>query len=166
MLGGRLNTNLREEKHWSYGASTRLLFSHGQWLFFVDVPVQGDKTAGSIGEIIGEFNRLRSNTISAEQLASLRRSLGLHVSAASDTLESTSDALAEIVRLDLPLDYFRRFSQQASVFSGEDLQQAARARLNPDHLVWLIVGDRKVIEPQLRMLHIGEVKVLSSDSAR
>jgi zinc protease len=51
VLGGsfiaRLNMNLRQDKHWSYGARTSLISAKGQRPFVVSAMVQSDKTAES-----------------------------------------------------------------------------------------------------------------------
>ena len=55
ILGGsftaRLNMNLREDKHWSYGARTLLLEAAAQRPWLAYAPVQTDKTAESMMEI-------------------------------------------------------------------------------------------------------------------
>ena len=59
ILGGsftsRINMNLREDKHWSYGARSMLLDAKGQRMFFAYAPVQSDKTKESIVEIDKEL---------------------------------------------------------------------------------------------------------------
>ena len=62
MLGGnftsRLNMNLREDKHWSYGARTRLTDAIGQGSFRAGAGVQTDKTAESMVEIQKELREV------------------------------------------------------------------------------------------------------------
>ena len=59
MLGGnfvsRLNMNLREDKHWAYGAGTRITDAIGQGMFRAGAGVQTDKTAESMIEIRKEL---------------------------------------------------------------------------------------------------------------
>ncbi|EQD64054.1 peptidase M16 domain protein, partial [mine drainage metagenome] len=50
----RLNMNLREDKHWAYGAGTLLRDAQGQRPFLAYAPVQTDKTAESVAEILRE----------------------------------------------------------------------------------------------------------------
>ena len=54
ILGGvftsRINMNLREDKHWSYGSFSILLDAKGQRPFIVYAPVQTDKTKESMVE--------------------------------------------------------------------------------------------------------------------
>ncbi len=59
VLGGgfvsRLNMNLREDKHWAYGAGSGLSAAEGQGPFIVRAPVQTDKTSESVQEIVKEL---------------------------------------------------------------------------------------------------------------
>ncbi|MEZ4917602.1 MAG: pitrilysin family protein [Saprospiraceae bacterium] len=60
VLGGdftsRINMNIREDKHWAYGAGSGIMNTRGQRPFFVYAPVQTDKSAESIQEVIKEMN--------------------------------------------------------------------------------------------------------------
>src|SRR5579883_195942 len=55
LVGGtfssRLNMNLREDKHWSYGARSLFYSAKGQQPFIAVAPVQTDKTRESLAEI-------------------------------------------------------------------------------------------------------------------
>jgi len=72
ILGGqftsRVNMNLREDKHWSYGASTFIMGTTAQRPFIVYAPVQTDKTKESMFEIKKELtNVLGEKPISMEE---------------------------------------------------------------------------------------------------
>ncbi len=45
----------------------------------------------------------------------------------------------------------------------ETVTAAARNTVQPDHLVWIIVGDRAKIEAPLRELQLGELHLLDAD---
>ncbi len=64
ILGGgfvsRLNMNLREDKHWAYGAGSGLSAAEGPGPFFVRAPVQTDKTSESVQEILKELRGIPS----------------------------------------------------------------------------------------------------------
>ncbi len=59
VLGGsftsRVNMNLREDKHWAYGAGTQMPAARGQRPFFAYAPVQTDKTRESMVELEKEL---------------------------------------------------------------------------------------------------------------
>ena len=54
-----MNMNLREDKHWSYGARTLLVDAEGQRPFLVYAPVQTDKTSESMAEIMKEVTDIQ-----------------------------------------------------------------------------------------------------------
>ena len=59
VIGGdftaRLNMNLREDKHWSYGARSSASGTLGQRPWMASAPVQIDKTAEAMAEIQREL---------------------------------------------------------------------------------------------------------------
>src|SRR5580698_6094861 len=59
MVGGtfssRLNMNLREDKHWAYGAHSQFVDAKGQQPFFAYASVQTDKTRESLAEMDREL---------------------------------------------------------------------------------------------------------------
>jgi len=65
ILGGnftsRLNLNLREDKHWSYGVRMRIVDARGQRPFYCRAPVQGDKTKEAMQEIAQELQGMISS---------------------------------------------------------------------------------------------------------
>jgi zinc protease len=71
ILGGqfvsRVNMNLREDKHWSYGAFTFLIDARGQRPFMVYASVQTDKTKESVAELQKELKDILSTRPPTEQ---------------------------------------------------------------------------------------------------
>ncbi|MBZ0115080.1 MAG: insulinase family protein, partial [Thermoanaerobaculia bacterium] len=72
---GRINLNLREDKHWSYGARSFIQDAVGQRPFIAYAPVQTDKTSESMAEILSEIRGIRSGgtrPATAEELAKIK----------------------------------------------------------------------------------------------
>ena len=59
-FGSRLNMNLREDKHWSYGAGSFIRDARGPRPFIAYAPVQTDKTKESIVELQKELREMVS----------------------------------------------------------------------------------------------------------
>ena len=76
MLGGnftsRLNMNLREDKHWSYGARHALTDAIGQGTFRAGAGVQTDKTAESMVEIRKELRDVLDDAQARRRRAQVR----------------------------------------------------------------------------------------------
>ena len=95
----RLNMNLREDKGWSYGVRNRLSDNLGQRLFLVNAPVQTDKTADSIKEIINEYeNYLGKNPITTEELTKAKNSRILRLPGQYETIGALLGGISNIVK--------------------------------------------------------------------
>ncbi len=168
ILGGdfvsRLNMNIREEKHWSYGAGSFLSGARGQQPFIAYAPVQGDKTRETMVDIRKELEgMLGQKPITQDEFANAKKSQTLQLPGYWETMAAVEGSLVEMVRYGLPDDYYQRYPQRVLQLQVADLDRAARKVIHPENLVWVVVGDRTLIEPPIRELGYGEVFVIDSD---
>ena len=131
ILGGdfvsRINMNIRENKHWSYGAQSILLGSRGPRLFLVYAPVQSDKTKETMIEIQNELEGIMGKKpITADEYANARASAVLQLPGRWETMSAVESSLSEIVQYGLPDDYFRKYPSMVMKLKREDLDKAAQ----------------------------------------
>ncbi len=167
ILGGqfssRINQNLREVKGWSYGASSFAMPLKGQMPWIVYAPVQTDKTADSLREALAEVRAIM--TTKPATLAELGRTVTNTVSALPGDYETGSAVLGGLInnavynRAD---NYHNTLSARYRALTVNDLANAAKNSLFPDHMIWLVAGDRNKIEAGLRALNVGPVEVRES----
>jgi zinc protease len=167
VLGGqfisRVNMNLREDKHWSYGAGTVFVDARGQRPFFAYAPVQSDKTKESVAELQKELRGIRGDRpITADELRSAQNGLTLTLSGQWETANAVLASLAELVRFGYDDRYFDTYAEKIRGVSLADAADAART-IEPDRLVWVVIGDRAKIEPGLRELGLGAVHLMDAD---
>ncbi len=168
ILGGqfvsRLNMNLREDKHWSYGAQSLFYGARGQRPFFAAAPVQTDKTKESVVEIEKELSAiLKDKPATAEELDMAKDSETLAMPGSIETANSVASDLEQIVRYGLPENYFETYSSKVRALTRQDIATAAERVLHPDKLIWVVVGDRSKIEQGLKDLNYGPVSLLDGD---
>ena len=168
ILGGnfvsRLNMNLREDKHWSYGISSGLVATAGPGPFIVSAPVQTDKTAESMQEIVKELRDVLAARVPDEkEIHSARDSLVLTLPGSNETAGEVAGSYASIITYGLPDTYWNDFVSEVNALTPAQLQSAARILVRPESLTWVIVGDLARIEDGVRKLNLGEVKVLDAD---
>jgi zinc protease len=168
ILGGsftsRVNMNLREGKHWSYGAFSLLFDARGQRPFIVYAPVQTDKTKESLTEVVNELRGIvRDRPVTAEELAKAQANLTLSLPGQWETIGAVGGSIAEIVRFELPHDYYSTFASNVKALQVADLSSVARETVQPDKLVWVVVGDRAKIESGIRELNLGPLSLLDAD---
>ncbi len=168
ILGGaftsRVNMNLREEKGWSYGAFSLIWDARGQRPFIVYAPVQTDKTKESMAEISKELTGiLGEHPATPDELDKAVRTQTLALPGRWETINSVESSVAEIVQYGLDDTYYQTYADRVKSLSLDAVQEAAESVLQPDRLVWVVVGDREQIEPGLRELGYGNIQILDGD---
>jgi len=168
VLGGqfvsRINMNIREDKHWSYGAQTLFWDARGQRPFIVYAPVQTDKTKEAIQEIQKELRGILGQIpVSAEELAAAKNALVLTLPGQWETMSAVGATLQQLVTFGLPDDYFDTYGAKVGALGAADLVRAAKVSVHPDSVVWVVVGDLKKIEAPLKALGLGDIRLLDAD---
>ena len=163
-FGARLNMNLREDKHWSYGAQSVLFSARGQQPFLAYAPVQSDKTKESLDELNKEFHGIvGSRPPVAAELQRAQNSMTLKLPGSRETINEVGSSILEQVQFGLPDDYYQTFAGKVRSLSVSSVTDAAKSTIRPDNLVWVVVGDRAKIEAGIRQLGLGEVKFLDAN---
>jgi zinc protease len=168
VLGGafssRVNLNLREEKHWCYGAGTFLWPARGQRQFIAYAPVQTDKTKESLVELDKEMRGiLGPRPVTEAELSRAQDNQTLQLPGSWETIGAVGGSIGEIVRFGLPDDYFTTYPEKVRALSVDSLTKAAAEVVHPDQLVWVVVGDRSKVESAIRELKWGEIQLLDAD---
>ena len=163
----RINMNLREGKHWSYGAWSTLPEARGQRPFIVYAPVQTDKTRESLIELDKELRDiLGPRPPTGDELKTAQANQTLRLPGAWETISAVGNSITHVVRFSLPDDYFTTYPEKVRALSVSDLSKAAKEVVRPDNLVWVIVGDRAKIESGIRDLGWGDIQFLDADGRR
>jgi zinc protease len=164
MFSSRLNSNLREDKHWSYGVRTFLNDARGQRPFIALSPVQTDKTKESMAEMNKEFRGIVGDRpLSGEELKTIQDSETLSLPGSRETLNSVGGSVIDLVQFGLPDDYYETFAGKVRALKTNDMGDAAKTVVHPDNLIWVVVGDRAKIEAGIRELGYGEVRILGAE---
>jgi predicted Zn-dependent peptidase len=167
-LGGsftsRLNQNLRETHGYSYGASSVFDMRLSAGPFFAGAGVQTDKTAEALREFFIELNGI-GKPIPADELAKSKSYVALGFPAEFETSGDLSRSLEEPIVHRLPETYFERYVANVQAVTADAVQKAAARYLQPSRFAVVVVGDRRAIEPGIRALNLGPVRVLTVEEA-
>ena len=159
----RLNMNLREDKSWSYGVRTSTGYSQGQRLMRMTAPVQTDKTAPAISEILREYNEyINSSPINEEELSKIKNARTLRLPGQYETLGALLGGIEDIVKYNRDFDYLDTIADKRNSIKLEDVQSATTKYLDTNKWTWVIVGDLNEIENPVRDLNIGPVKIIEN----
>lgn len=167
ILGGsflaRINMDLREAKGWSYGAYSVLERNAEALAYVVIAPVQADKTGESIAALranIGDF--LGQKGVTAPEL---ERTVNGAIRELPGGYETSGAVLAQMQRdalLGRPFDYVESLAARYKGQSIPALDAAARAAIDPARIIWVVVGDKAIVMPQLAKLGLP-VEIVSQD---
>ncbi|QIG79596.1 M16 family metallopeptidase [Stakelama tenebrarum] len=170
VLGGgftaRLNMNLREDKGWTYGASSGIGGGRGPQAFTVATSVQTDKTAEALTEIDGELHGITgARPVTPEELELYRRGEVLTLPDRLETNNAMVGYLRYVDRYDHPYEWIVSLADRYAAITPDTIAQTA-TMLHPDAMTWVIVGDLSKIEAPIRALDLGEVEVWDVEGNR
>ena len=156
MLGGsflsRLNTDLRETKHWSYGVQGFISRPQHQVPYLIYWPVQTDQTGPSIAALRGGRRQLHRrkgrHAGRARPSPSAARSADFPVSSRPPSAPHGRDGIATVL-YHRPDNYYETLASRYRSLTAAQLDAAAKAAIDPDKLTWVVIGDAAKVKPQL-----------------
>ena len=164
MATSRLNRNLRLDKHWSYGTQGQLTGVRGQRAFMVVAPVQTDKTREAMLEVAKEIRGVAGERpLAGVEYASIMRNMTSRLAGRFETIAALEAAAITSINLSLPDDYWSRYAANIRGLGEPQLAAASGKFVRPGEIVWLVVGDLRKIEKDVRELGWGEVTVLNAE---
>jgi zinc protease len=166
ILGGsfssRLNMNLREKNGYTYGAQSQFDMRTAAGPFLAAAGVQTDKTGPALKEFFNELNAILK-PVPPEELARAKHYISLRYPQGFETTSDISRRLEDAIVYHLPDDYFSKYVQSVEAVTAADVQRVAEKYIQPDRLAVVVTGDRKVIEPVIRSLNLGALKIVTLD---
>jgi zinc protease len=127
VLGGtfssRLNMNLREDKHWAYGAGSFLWGARAERPFIAFAPVQTDKTKEAMIEVNKELRGIVTDrTITGPELKLTQANETLSLPGSRETLDSVGCSIADLVQFRWPDDYYNRMAGKIRALTSQGLR--------------------------------------------
>jgi zinc protease len=163
-FSSRLNMNLRENKHWSYGVFSVLPAARGQRPYISISAVQTDKTKESIEELVKEYRDIVGpKPITEGEVKDEQDNATLGLPGTFETVQQLGNAYGTILQYGLPEDYYNTFTRKALALTPASANETAKKYILPDHLVWVVVGDMNKMEAGIRELNLGEVHKIDAD---
>ncbi len=150
----RLNLLIREEKGWSYGVRTGVSAPEGQRLFTFSAPVQADRTGDSIALALESMNQFAGGTNGVEA-GEFNRVTDGNIRGLPNRFQTNAQVLRALLELQargLPDDYYTKLPETYRAIQTGAIDTAAKTYLGGNDLTIVVVGDRRVIDPQLGKL--------------
>jgi len=163
ILGGqftsRLNQNLRETHGYSYGASSSFEFLPAPGPFTAAAAVQTAVTGAALREFFNELEGIRQ-PIPAEEVERAKNYLAMRYPAQFQSVAGIAAEVGNALLYELPLSTLDETIERVLAVSPVDVERVARQYVDPANVEIIVVGDRTVVEQQIREQNLGDVRVL------
>jgi zinc protease len=160
LFSSRINMNLREEHGYTYGAFSTFQYRRGVGPFLAGGAIRTDATAPAAHEVFLEIKRVRESELTPDELKKSKDSFSKSLVANFETTEAISSTIGLQFVFGLPMEYYRDLPAQIEKVTSADTLRVAKEYLHPESMIVVAVGDRAKIEPGLKDLKVGEVKVV------
>jgi len=149
----RINQDLRETKGWAYSPYSITVLRAQAVPYLIDASVQADRTGDSIAELMSIVKGLLGDKkVTAEEL-------GLSVASATGELPGqfqTSDSVLAAMQTNAlygrPDNYYELIADRYRGLTTGQVDRALASMINPNALVFVVVGDAAKVRPQLDKL--------------
>lgn len=157
----RINTNLREEKGWTYGFAGQIDdVPTGERLYIAAGSIETDQTAPAMAEIRREIAEyVSTRPITAEELERSRLAAIRAVPASRVSSAAIMAAMIHARDFGLSSEEAQDPAKRLAAVSLDEVRRTARATYRPDALTWVVVGDLAKIEPGIRALGLAPVEI-------
>ena len=156
----RVNMNLREDKGYTYGARCRAWYPEGPGVFFCSTSVRTDATGASLIELRKELTDVVGDRpIDADEVAYYVSS---EVNGYPSQYETTGAVLGEHADIwlhGLPEDWQSRYLPGVQAVTAESANAALTSHIQPDRLIWTVVGDREAVYADLESFGLPIVEL-------
>lgn len=167
ILGGgptsRLNTVLHQQKKFTNGAQSEFIFrrSPEPGTFVALAAVTPSVTDSAVVTLLQELRAIRGERpITDAEFRAAHDRLTAQLSQELASVPQRAAALMDASISHLPLDYYETLRVKLAALTREDVQAAAQANIDPEHLAIVVVGDRATIEPALRAAKVAPVVIV------
>jgi predicted Zn-dependent peptidase len=159
VLGGaflsRLNADLRETKHWSYGVAGFISRVQNRVPYLIYAPVQTDQTGPSIAAMRSDMaDFLGGKGVTAEELTRTIDGSIRELPGSFETADAVMGGMESNVLYKRPDNYYETLASHYRSLTAPELDAAAKAAIDPSKLTWVVIGDAAKVKPQLEKLGI------------
>ncbi|MCK5573863.1 MAG: insulinase family protein [Bacteroidetes bacterium] len=164
ILGGsftsRLNSNLREEHGYTYGARSYFGFAPLPGPFLAMADVQTDVTDKALAEFMKELNAVHE-PVPDDELARGKNYLALRFPAGFQSAGQIAGQLDDLFVYGLPDEYFNAYTAEILAVDHDDVRRVADEYIDTENILIILVGDRKEVEKGVQVLGLGPVENLT-----
>ena len=158
----RIFMNIREEKGYTYGAYSRFDMKKLSGEFEATAEVRNEVTGASLKEFFYEFNRIRDEKVSEEELQDAKSYLTGVFPIRAETQEGLTSLIVSQKLHGLPDDYLQTYRDNVNAVTIEEISRVANQYIHPEKVALVVVGDAEEILAQVRE-YSDEIEIFDTD---
>jgi predicted Zn-dependent peptidase len=160
-LSTRLNSNLREDKGYTYGANSNMGSSRYSATVGIGASVRNEVTDSAMVQFMYELNRLREELVTEEELDLAKNTMRGSFARSLESRGTVAQFALSAELNNLPEDYYANYLKRVDAITAEDIRATAIKYLRPDNANIVIVGKAEDIAEKLKPF--GMVKFFDSE---
>lgn len=164
ILGGggfasQLTQQLREGKGYTYGIRSGFSGTKDLGTFDISSSVRTNVTLESV-QLIHDILTDYAKNYTSQDLETTKGFLTKSQARAFETAGAKLGILENISSYGWPYDYVKEREKIVGNMTLDNIRQLANQYLDPNRMIWLVVGDAKTQLPRLKALGFGEVELM------
>jgi predicted Zn-dependent peptidase len=149
-FGSRITSNIREQKGYTYSPVSQVSVRRQGAYWAETADVTTNVTGASIKEIFGEIDRLRAEPPSASELKGIQNYLAGTFVLQNSSRSGIANQLQFLALHGLPDSYLSGYVARVHAVTPAEITRLAKAYIRPEQTTLVVVGDRKLIDEQLK----------------
>lgn len=160
---GRLFRVLREERGYTYGASSSVTRRRDRGVFTASMAVRTEVTGQAVGAMLQLIQELGTDSVPVSELRDTKDFLVGSFPLQIETPQQVAAQLTSGRLLGLPDDALETYRDRVEALDGAAVRRAAARYLDPQQLLVVVAGDATRVRDQLATL--GHVQVVDAEGA-
>ena len=159
-FSSRINTVLREQKGFTYGAGSSLDTGRSTGLVAVSTAVRADATAEALEDIV-TILRDATGSITADEVGTASRAATESAALGFERSDSVVGRVELLLSQGLPLDHVDANLERIRTVTAEDANAALTTVLRPEAVTIVVVGDAATLRDPLRAWGYAELEEIT-----
>ena len=151
-FGSRITSNIREKKGYTYSPGSFISTRRGVAFWAENADVTTNVTGPSLTEIFAEVDRLRTEAPPASELDGIKRNMAGIFVIQNGSRGGVTGQFATMDLQGMSDDYLRTYVDKILAVTPADVQKMMQEYLTAEKMSLVVVGDRKVIDEQLKSI--------------
>ena len=151
-FSGRLFQNLREKHGYTYGSSSAFGYNKYAGYFQATAETRNDVTAPAVKEILAEMQRMRDETVGADELELQRQYNVGNYLLSLENAGRVATRVQDIEFYGLPADFYKTYAKRMSAVDAAKVTELAKKYLSTEDVAIIVVGEAAQVAPELEKI--------------